>query len=378
MSMHFVRRGGELFRNVDYYKPDFSKTIRIMEKTYNDALNHKAGNVTLRALPKSDLEPFNALDLTRYSYKDDKDSYAEELCSLLSHSFEARRSIDDNMIPSVAPILGIADYAAFVAGDIEFHKDTSWFKPVLQEIADYRDLQKLRTAFWYRNFLDICEEILKISSDSGIPFLRGFFSPLDLAAALRGEAIYTDFYEYQVELHSLLDYCSEAIITFAEDIYSLARKYLNSTKYGMWFIDGCVYMSEDIACMISPKLYREFCAPYTQKVIDHFGIGHMHSHSRALYLVKEICSLDNVASLWIATDPNQPRPIDNVAGLIRDARGVCLAIDCNEFKEIEQNFQELMKGNISICLPVDTSQEAENIVSEFELLQEKFRGNHSL
>lgn len=361
-----------MFRSLDQYKPDIHKTIGIMEKTYNDALKHKGGNVTLRTLPQSDLEPFSAMDLTKYNYKDKKRDYAEELCRLLSHSFEVRRNVDDNMIPSVAPNLGIADYAAFIGGEIEFHKDTSWFRPILQEISDYRKLPKLGTAFWYKNFLDICEEILKLSSESGIPFLRGFYSPLDLAGALRGEAIYTDFYEYPDELRSLLDYCSEATITFAEDIYALARKYLKGSRYGMWFLDGCIYMSEDIACMISPKLYREYCAPYTQKVIDHFGVGHMHSHSRALYLVKEICSLDNVASLWIATDPNQPRPIDNIETLIKDARGVCLAIDCSEFLEIEQNFPEMMQGNVSICLPVNTTEEAEKMVAEFELLQGRF------
>lgn len=354
-----------MFRELSYYKPDLVKTVGMMDKVYRDALNHKVGNVTFRALPKSDVALYSRFDLTKYNYENDIEQYAKDLCELYRESFEERRNVDDNMVPSVSPVLGIADYSAFVCGDIKFHRDTSWFKPVLREIEDFKSLPKLGTAYWYKNFLNICEEILKISSPAGIPFLRGFFSPLDLAASLRGEAIYTDFYEFPAELHSLLDYCADALIAFAEDVYSLAHRYLAGKKYGMWHIKDCIYMSEDTACMISPKLYRKFCAPYTQRVIDHFGIGHMHCHSRALYLVKEICSLDKVASIWIATDPNQPRPIENITYLIDSSNGVCLSIDCDRFDEIEGNIEELRKGNFSITLPVETAEEAEQSARDF-------------
>lgn len=357
-----------VFRELDRYKPDIDKTIAMMGKTYEDALSHRGGNVTIRALPKCDVEHYSRLDLTRYNYRNDIDLYARDLCGLMSESFEKRRAVDDNMIPSVSPVLGIGDYSAFVYGDIEFQKDTSWSKPVLGEIRDFRSLPEIGTSFWYGNFLDICEEILKLSSGAGIPFMKGFFSPLDLAAALRGEAIYTDFYEAPEELHELLDYCADATIKFAEDVYALARRYLGGSKYGMWLIDKCIYMSEDIACMISPRLYRKFCAPHTQRVIDHFGTGHMHCHSRALYLVKEICSLEKVASLWIATDPNQPRPIENIGRLVEDSRGVCLAIDCDSFDEIVANMEAMRKGNVSICLPVEGVDEAVRVTEEFKTL----------
>ena len=358
----------KIFRELDYYKPDIEKTVNLMEKTYSDALVHRAGNVTIRTLPECDVEHYSRLDLTKYNFRDDIDRYAEDLCTLMKESFEKRRSVDDNMIPFLSPVLGIGDYSAFVDGDIEFHTDTSWSKSVLKEIKDFEKLPDLGSSFWYGNFLKICEAILRLSSGSGIPFMKGFFSPLDLAASLRGEAIYTDFYESPEELHELLDFCATATIRFAEDVYSLARSYLASSRYGMWLIEGCIYMSEDIACMISPKLYRKFCMPYTQRVIDHFGVGHMHCHSRALYLVKEICSLNNVASLWIATDPNQPRPIDNIYSLVENSNGVCLAIDCNTFREIEANIEAMKRGNVSICLPVQSVAEAEKAVSDFEAL----------
>ncbi len=61
--------------------------------------------------------------------------------------------------------------------------------------------------------------------------------------------------------------------------------------------------------------------PHTQKVIDHFGRGLLHCHSRALYLVPEISALDKAVNIWVATDPNETRPIDVLKTLIAQADG---------------------------------------------------------
>lgn len=354
-----------MFRNLEEYKPNIDKTINMMNKVYKDAVDRMGGNVTLRTLPRTDVDFYESFDLTKFNYENDLEEYAIKLSEKLESSFEIRKDIDDNMIPSIAPVLGIGDYSAFITGEINFMPDTSWSSPSLENIEDYKQLPPLGSAKWYKKFLDILEELLKVSKNTGIPVSRGFFSPMDLAGALRGDKIYYDFFDSPDELHGLLDYCADATIMFAEDIYALCRKYLSGTKYGMWYLEGNINMSEDISCMISGDLYKEFSAPHTQKVIDHFGVGHMHSHSRAMYLVKEICSLNNVANLWLATDPNQPRPIDNIESLVEDANGVCLAIDCESFDEIENNIDKMRKGNFSLTLPCNNIQEAFDYVERF-------------
>lgn len=358
-----------MFKPVEHYKPDIDKTVKMLKKMYDDAIHHRGGNVTFRALPLSDVDFYSNFDLTKYNYETDIKQYAHDFCRLLANSYEKRTLVDDNMLPTISPMLGIGDYSAFVVGDIDFRKDTSWSKPILKEIDGWKEFPSIGTSKWYKKFLEISEEMLKLSAGSGIPFMRGFFSPLDLAGALRGEAIYYDFYDNPEELHELLNYCADVTIKFAEDIYALARKYLKDTKYGMFYSEGMINMSEDIACMISGDLYREFCRPHTQKVIDHFGTGHMHTHSRAMYLVKEICSLNNVANLWLATDPNAPKPIDHIEELVKDANGVCLAIDCETFDEIENNFDKFKKGNFSIALPVKDVETAISLTEKFKKLR---------
>jgi len=60
-----------MFRELSYYKPDLDKTVGMMDKVYRDALNHKVGNVTFRALPKSDVALYSRFDLTKYNYEND-------------------------------------------------------------------------------------------------------------------------------------------------------------------------------------------------------------------------------------------------------------------------------------------------------------------
>lgn len=355
-------------KNLHFYKPSIDQTISMMNQTYRDALSHKGGNVSIRVLPPCDVDFYDKFDLTKFNYEDDIDLYADTLTSMMTESFEKRKHLTDNMIPAFMPVLGIGDYSAFVTGDIDFRKDTSWSSPSLENIEDWKKLPEVGSSKWYKKFLVIVEALLKASKGSEIPFMRGFFSPMDLAGTLRGDKIYYDLYDSPDELGELLNFCADATIKFASDIYALAKKYLGDTKYGMWYLNNTINMSEDISCMISGEQYTEICAPHTQKVIDHFGVGHLHCHSRAMYLVKEICALKNVANLWLPTDPNAPKPIEHVEQVVEDARGTCVAIDCENFGQIENNIDKLRKGNFSVCLPVKDIAEAEATIERFNKL----------
>jgi hypothetical protein len=160
----------------------------------------------------------------------------------------------------------------------------------------------------YKRSQLIRDKLMSPMGDCGLPFTRGFFSPMDLAGALRGEGLYFDFYDDPDELRGLLDYCADATIRFAEDIYALAERRLGNTKYGTFYCATRFNMSEEISWMISASS-TDVCRARDAKGSSTFCVGHMHTTFARHYLSQEICALKNVANLWLATDPNQPRPM---------------------------------------------------------------------
>ncbi len=352
-----------MLKPLQYYRADYADVITRFEHFYRAAENKTGGNLVYRALLNSDLKIYENLKLNTYDFTTDAGirTYVQDLVRELHLVSESRLGMQDDTLPMVMPILGIGDYSAFVAGEIIFSEDTSWSQPLLTDLDDWRNLPRLGTAVWYKRFMDICEHLLETTSHTHIPFMRGFFSPLDLAHALRGNDIYYDFFDDPPKVHDLLGYCADATIAFAEDLYNLARKHLGQSDAGMWFLDGYINMSEDTACMISPELYRTFAAPHTQKVIDHFGRGLLHCHSRALYLVPEISALDKAVNIWVATDPNETRPIDVLKTLIAQADGVGLSLDIESKQDITDHIEIAKTGNIAFCSPVDNVAEGNEI-----------------
>lgn len=353
-------------KSIEYYKPNIENTYGNLKKTYEDALQHRGGNVSIRTMPPCDQAM--PLNLLKYNFEEESgiDRYVEDLIAVSLKEMEARREIDDNYYPTLTTKLGIADFSTFVTGEITFSEDTSWSTSSLKSIEDFRKLPPIGTAKWYKRYLLILEKLLDHIKGTGLAVNRGYFSPLDLAESLRGSQIYTDLYDEPEVMHEFLDYCADCITCFAKDVSRLIHDYADGNKYMTFYVDHIINMSEDIACMISADMYAEFCAPHTQKVIDSFGMGHLHFHSRAMYLLKEIAGLHNVANIWLATDPNQMRPIEHIDSMLPDANGVCMAIDCLTFDEIYENIEILKNGNFSICLPCTSIEQAVEYVNRFK------------
>ena len=136
-----------MYQNVNYYKPNISNVIRKMTKTSEDALQKKNGNILFRALLPSDIKVYSdvVVNSYRYEYEKDLDQYIADVSAAYAESFEVRRNVLDDAVPIITPVLGIGDYSAFLAGDIYFSKDTSWSKPSLAAISEWRNLPEIGT-----------------------------------------------------------------------------------------------------------------------------------------------------------------------------------------------------------------------------------------
>ena len=74
-----------------------------------------------------------------------------------------------------------------------------------------------------------------------------------------------------------------------------------------WFPGKGLSIGDDQLGNCGPQAYARFGLPYHQRLLDHFGGGWYHLHSKDLCLVPEIAQLKGLDCLEISDDPNTPK-----------------------------------------------------------------------
>ncbi len=347
-----------IFKDIEYYKPNLQRVIQ----RYQDLYDHPdRKQMLVYAMPpfqnKLSVPPLNSLDMDK-----DSQAYLDTCMINYAHYLEVCRPVEDDLIPTFGVNFGTGEYSAFVAGEIVFTEDTSWAAPVVQDLSDLSMLRLREDNRWVRFMEETLRYVLQHTHPARIPVVRGFYSPLDLAHALRGEAIFMDFYDSPQDVARLLDLCADAIIWLAKRIHSINGTYFDGTIAGGWLKPGTICMSEDIACLISPRIYARQVRQFTQKVIDAFGTGQIHTHSLGIRTLPEITKLDNLLGVQIAEDPNTPRTMDRLEEILSRTNGVPLTITAT-FEEMQENIGVVAgKYNIVFGSAADSVQECERIV----------------
>lgn len=338
-----------MFRPIYYYKPNLDAVIRRFQDMYEAA---GPGYIAIYALPPAPIgDPVPPLN--QINFDDQVEIYLDICLRNYELFIDYTRITFDDLIPTFGPNFGIGEYSAFIKGEVIFTEDTSWAAPVLDKLEDYYELSLSEGNYWVRMMERAFRYLVKQTASGPIPINRGYYSPLDLAYALRGEKLFTDFVDSPELLHSFMDFCAEATIWFAKRIQSIIGLYFGGNIAGAWLRAGTICMSEDTACLISPRLYTEFARPYTQKVIDAFGFGQIHTHSLGFRNIPEIAKLKNLLGIQISDDPNVPRGYERLDWLLPRSNKVPLTIGCtpNEliacFKEVTSQYNIVFAVNVS-------------------------------
>jgi hypothetical protein len=177
------------------------------------------------------------------------------------------------------------------------------------------------------------------------------YSPLDLANALRGNALFTDIYDRPDDVTALLDRCTEAIIAMEEEMRTVCRPQVEGVGMPFWGAmgpPGALYMSEDAMDLSGPKVARQWGLPWSTRVRDHFGCVAVHHHMLGRRVQPVIGQYVQKSVIQIANDPNCPPAFDHLAALAGDSNGNALMCDCSP-EQILANLDRL-KGVRAILI----------------------------
>jgi len=362
-------------KDISYYKPDWFECM----KRVNDFYMSKPGAPIALINTFPSVLSIRGPDLEKYDFENDLDKYVDDFLNYQEKLFEIRAGIRDDWIPSVVPYLGIGEFSAFISGEIIFGRDTSWVDPVLREKSNLNLLKLDPRNKWFKILSRYTKLTLERIFKFRIPFARGYYSPLDLAWALRGEKIYSDFYDDPQWVHNLMNFCLNATEWFARSQVNIILSPKYTHVLSDWYCaQNRIAVSEDISSLCSPEHYRVFGRPYTQKLFEKFGMGEIHCHSAGPHQLENFLDMKLVRQIQIVADPNQQRPVCILSKLIdakphlfgKEQNYPVIIVDATASEAAE--FIELGRFvKISFSVVTETREEAIEAVELFRTKQER-------
>ena len=232
-------------------------------------------------------------------------------------NFKARGILDDDLIPSVRPRLGIQEHSSFISGNnecnVDFVGETSFHHQMVFEKEDLYSLHLSNENKYFKLFKDCYEYMTLLCKDVCPLSLRGVNLSLDIANSIRGNDLLYDFYDDPEWLERLLEFSNNAALWYSDFQHKVVPKVGNGyiTGFGVW-VQGYAsgHMAEDGTVLIGPDLYEEFCLKYTDKYLENYESALMHVHSIAHSSLPLMIRNPKIKVVEISSDPNSYRAIE--------------------------------------------------------------------
>ena len=344
-------------------RPDYKKVLA-RTKAFIESTRPGSAIIQTRKIagfPTGAPKPMNQWDFPREMIP-----YLDARAAAHMRFWEHRAELDDDLLPSLAPMYGIAEHAAFLGGAVEFTDVTSFIHPVLPDWTDGLDRLKLDPNHpWLRMVIDGIRHCREKWGDLMAARLRGAHAPLEFANALRGNDVFTDIYEHPGELRKLLDFCVEAA-RFTLDLQLREATRIDGgviCGYDVWLPEPCCgHISDDASCLVSTATYEEFGLPHLRKLCAHYETVFLHMHALGKKNLPQFATIPQIKWIQITSDPNSDRAIDVYREYENVLRGRVVVVEISH-KELQANLDLLKRNKTCIWLETTTLEAAKESVA---------------
>ena len=238
----------------------------------------------------------------------------DKLMAVQSEPFDQILKIEHDDIPALMPYLGTGVFASAFGCNVEFpENEQPWTKPVVYKADDVHKLTKPEvTSGLLSRVIEITKYFMK-KSDPRIPIrVTDVQGPIDTASLVwHYDDFLTAMYTDKKEVHMLLEMITNLIIEFVKLQKSILKeRFLPNHCPGFWVPpDWGISISDDLAAIVSPNLYKEFSVPYNERLAKAFGRLHIHSCGDFSFNLDNIVHTSGVKSVDFAVTEC---PIDKV------------------------------------------------------------------
>jgi hypothetical protein len=336
----------------------------VMERTKRFYGKDEKGSALIHVTEIKSIKKIPIKPLNQWNFHLDLKEYLDAHIQSLEQYWMNRMGVDDDLIPAISPWFGIAEHSAFVGGEVDFSSESSWHHPIIKKWSDLDRLQLREDSIWLRRVVDGMIYLKEQSNERYAVRLRGADGPMDIANALRGNDLFTDFFDYPEEVKRLMEFCSKAVEwTMSRQMKAigpLEGGYL--TGFDVWLPGKSMgHLSEDAAALCSPSIYEVFGLPYTKSLCASYDNVLMHVHSKGKHCLKLIASIPEITCIEISSDPKSPRAIEIYKAMADQLKDKVVVVALTK-EELKENVEFLKSVKTIIRYVAEDVDDARNTV----------------
>ncbi len=156
--------------------------------------------------------------------------------------------------------------AGFLGCPRVFMPTTIWHEPIIENWDDFEPCFDPNNR-WWQLYLEIASAAAELGAGRWCVSLPDAGAVGDIIAYMRGsERLLVDLVENPEPVWRLRDWLVPVVEQMAAEVAALTTRYFPGTMgwLALWAPGLTSAMQEDLSCMISPALFREFCLPEIQ------------------------------------------------------------------------------------------------------------------
>jgi hypothetical protein len=303
-------------------------------------------------------------------YDFDLDTQLEEW---LDHSLqaakirmEAKEGLDDDTIPSVCPYFGIAEHSAWLGMEVHLQEDTSLPIPSIESPEDLDRVELSEKTKWFQ-YMKRGYEYLRTKKDGTFVLsVRGTMTPMDLANAFRGDALFTDFLLDPEFVHKLMRFLLEAVDWYYRHLRSWADPVEGGQVFALgstWFGPNVLgHVSNDAAMLCSPAVYEEFGFPYEKELTERYNGTLYHVHNEKIHYVPRLVQLPGLSILEVSQDPKTPPPIEDLPNVLTMTGSANLLLHPTS-DQVRARIEELKCRNVFLEVTCKDREDAADVIA---------------
>jgi hypothetical protein len=281
-------------------------------------------------------------------------------------AWQAKQGLDDDAIPSICPFFGIAEHSAWLGLQVRLQETTCLPVPAIQEPSDLGRLRCSETDRWFGIVKAGYDHLRGRQDGTFVLSVRGTMAPMDVANAVRGDDLFTDFLLQPGFCHELLRFLTGAIRWYFGYLSSWADEVEGGhvfRHYGPWLPAGTLgHLANDAAMLCSPKVYEQFGYPYEASLVEGYSAVYYHVHNEKLHYVPRLAQLPHLALLEVTDDPRTAPCIEDLPRVLGATGAAKLMLHATS-DQVRRHLDDLRERNAFLQVTCQDRADAEDIVA---------------